>query len=412
MGVVSPIGIGRGPFWDAMVEGRSGIGPIRRFDASELPVRITAEIHDFDPKPYVRPRKALKVMCRDAQLGVTASSLACRDAGISGGTVDPERLGVVFGADRICSELFESELSYGPCMVDGKFDFSRWGTEGLANSFPLGFLKVLPNMIASHVSISHDARGPNNTMHHAELSGLLAVGEAAGVIVRGAADAMIAGGASSQMHPLDYVNRCATGSLSRRQDDPAAAMRPFDADRDGQVWGEGAAALILEERGHAQARGAKVLAKLVGWAACCDGRVDDNGQQGIGLCRAIETSLRQAGLGSGELGHVNAHGLSTVPDDRIEARALQRAIPGVPVTAPKGNFGNLGAAGGVVEMAASVLSLEAGLVPPTLNYRRPDPECPIEMVHGRPLCPRCSSAVVVNRTSIGQAASMVLVRGN
>ena len=145
----------------------------------------------------------------------------------------------------------------------GDFDFSRWGKEGMAASFPLNFLKVLPNMIASHVSIAQDARGPNNTIHQGEVSGLLAVAEAASVIRRGAADAMLAGGASSQLSPFDCVRHCMMGDISRRQDDPAAAMRPFDADRDGQVWGEGAAAFILESRPHAEAAGPR------SWRACC-----------------------------------------------------------------------------------------------------------------------------------------------
>lgn len=408
VGVVSPIGIGREPFWTALKQGRSGVGRVRQLDASHMPVQIAAEVDDFDPKIYVRPRKNLKVMCRDAQFGVAASTLAGEDAGITAGTVDPDRFGVVFAADRIGTGVEASEPAYRACMAGGRFDFSRWGTDGLAASYPLGFLKVLPNMIASHISIVHDARGPNNTMHHAELSGLLAVSEAARVIQRGAADAMLAGGASSQMHHWDYIRRCVMGILSHRQDDPAAAMRPFDADRDGQVWGEGAAVFILEDRRHAEARGARILARLVGWAAACEVRFRDNGPQGAGPCRAIELALGRAKLDANRLGHVNAHGVSTVRDDQIEAQALHKVVPGIPVTALKSYFGNLGAACGAVEMAASVLSLNPGIVPATLNYERPDPNCPLEVIHGQPLSSAASPALVVNSTSIGQAVAVVL----
>ena len=409
LGVVSPIGIGKDAFWDALCAGRSGVGRITLFDASGLPVSIAAEVRDFDPKPYVRHRKSLKLMCRDAQLGVAAAKLACQDAGLRAGQIDPERLGVVLGADRICSPVLGSEACYRACTVDGRFDFQLWGTRGMESSFPLTFLRVLPNMIASHVSIAHDARGPNNTIHQGDVSSLLAIQEAARVIRRGMADVMIAGGASSQMDPFDWVRHCTLGGLSHRQDDPAAASRPFDADRDGQVRGEGAAALILESRRHAEARGAGILARLLGWAATCDHDRGNNGPPvASGLGRAMTAALRQAHLEPGGLGHLNAHGLSTIEGDAIEARAIQKAAPSVPVTALKSYFGNLGAASGAVEVAASVLSLAHGVVPPTLNYRTPDPDCPLEVIHGRALEQTAATAMAINWTRSAQAAAVVL----
>jgi len=408
IGVVSPIGIGKESFWAALCAGQSGIGKIKSFDPEGLPVAIAAEIDDFDPRPFVAKRKNLKVMCRDAQLGVAASSLACEDANLAIGDVDPERFGVVLGADRICSTMEESEQGYRACMVDGRFDYHRWATEGMAGIFPLNLLKVLPNMLASHISITHDARGPNNTIHHAEVSGLAAVGEAAAVIRRGAADAMLAGGASSQMAPLDCVRRCVMGILSRQQVDPAAAVRPFDADRDGQVWGEGAAIFVLENRRHAEARGADILAHLLSYATTFEPHSHTGVPQGIGLRRAMRLALDRAGIGGRQLGHVNAHGLSTVQDDQIEARALLDVVPSVPVTAPKSFFGNLGAAGGAMEMAASVLALDAAVVPATLNYQRPDPSCPLQVIRDEPMHSMPMPALLVNRTWNGQAAAAVV----
>ena len=335
---------------------------IERFDPSGLPIRLAAEVRDFDAKRYVAQRKQLKVMCRDAQFGVAAARLACRDAGLGPGQIDPQRFGVVLGADRICTALDDSEPSYRACLVNGRFDFSRWWEQGAAASFPLNFLKVLPNMIASHVSIAEDARGPNNTIHQAEASGLLAVAEAASVIRRGAADVMLAGGASSQLNPFDCVRQCVLGRLSRRQDDPAAAVRPFDADRDGQVFGEGAAVFVLESRRHADARGAQVLAAVRAAAAACEGGrkgdrsnlperpggcsaqigpVPFSGDRSSSLRRAMQLALVQADLPAERLGHVNAHGLSTPEDDAIEARAIADIVPNVPVSAPKSYFGNL-----------------------------------------------------------------------
>jgi 3-oxoacyl-[acyl-carrier-protein] synthase II len=407
LGIVSPIGIGREAFWQSLCHGRSGVGTLHLFDPTGLPIRTAAEVRDFDAKRYVPQRKQLKVMCRDAQLGVAAAHLACREAGLGPGKIDPERFGVVLGADRICTALDDSEPSYRACLVDGRFDFSRWWQQGAAASFPLNFLKVLPNMIASHVSIGEDARGPNNTIHQAEASGLLAVAEAAEAIRRGMADVMLAGGASSQLNPFDCIRHCVMGCLSPRQDDPAAAMRPFDADRDGQVFGEGAAVLVLERRRHAEARGVQVLAAVRSAASACNAR---DGDRSNSLRRAMQLALTRADLPVERLGHVNAHGLSTAEDDAIEARAIADVVGNVPVTAPTSYFGNLGAAAGAMEMAVSTLALGAKLIPPTLNYRRPDPRCPIRVIHTEPmpLGDAESSAILLNRTSAGQAVALVL----
>jgi 3-oxoacyl-[acyl-carrier-protein] synthase II len=407
VGVVGPIGIGRELFWDALCAGRSGVGSIRSFDPQGLPVQVGAEVKDFDARAYVKHRKSLKVMSRDAQLGVAASVLACRDAHIEEGGIDPERFGVVLGADRICSAIQESVGPYRASLVDGRFDFSRWPTAGMAAAYPLDFLKVLPNMIASHVSIVHDARGPNNTIHHADVSSLLALIEAVHVIQRGMADVMITGGASSLVTPFDWLLHCTVRELSRRQANPAELMRPFDADRDGQVRGEGAAMFILENRRHAEARGASILASVRGCGSSSEPR---NGAaiEGAGLERAIRAALRESGIGPRMLGHVNAHGLSTVDDDPVEARVLQACVPNVPVTAPKSFFGNLGAAGGAMELAASVLSFHDGRVPATLNYHRPDPACPVEVIHDRPLTGARPAALAINWTRIGQAAAVIV----
>ncbi len=256
-GVVSPIGIGAQAFWEALCAGASGIGRISTLDTSGLPVHVAGEVKDFDAKLYVRPRKSLKVMARDTQLGVAAADFACQQAGLAAGGVDPDRMGVVFGADIIATELSESMNCYRACMVDGEFEFSRFGNHGILETFPLLFLKILPNMIASHIAIAQDARGPNNTIHQGDVSSLMAIGEAVRAIERGAADVMLAGGASSRMQPLDWVRGCLTDDLASGAEHPEQVCRPFDLHRSGQVRGEGAAALVLESRRHAEARGAR-----------------------------------------------------------------------------------------------------------------------------------------------------------
>lgn len=407
-GVVCPLGASGASFWSALVAGQSGIRRIAAYDELDLPVRIAGQVQAFDPKPFVTNRKSLKLMAREAKLAVAAASLAASQAHLAGG-VDPERLGVILGADALKHELPEVADSFRAALdPEGQFQMQRFATEGLAVAYPLNFLKVLPNMLASHISIIHDARGPNNTLHHAELSSLMALREATHVIQRGAADCMLVGGSSSRLHPLDFVRGYLLDSLVTDDADPSSASRPFDAQRRGQVRGEGAAVFVVERRAHAEARGAKILARIAGCGATCQPKPSAQLGRAEALGRSIDRALAEAGLTSADVGHVNAHGLSTVEDDRLEAAALADRFPETPVTALKSYFGNLGAAAGAVEMVGSLLALQHGLAPPTLNYERPDPDCPIHVVHGRPLQVVSPVALLVNETRLGQAAALVL----
>jgi 3-oxoacyl-[acyl-carrier-protein] synthase II len=392
-----------------MLDGVSGVARLEAFDARELPVKAVGYVRDFDPKAYVRPRKSLKVMARDTQLGVAAADLAMADAGLEAGAGDPERLGVTFGADVISVEMNDEALaSYLACYVDGRFDFDRWGSNGMAAAYPLAFLRILPNMIPSHVAIALDARGPNNTLHQGDISSLLAIDEARRVIERGWADVMIAGGASSRVQPFDFIRGCLAEDLSKAACPPEAICRPFDAGRSGQVRGEGAAAMVLESRRHAEARGARILGRLLGASSAFERRPEGKPYCGCGLARALRGALREAGLETSDLGHVNAHGLSTQPEDRLEAAAIRDVCGDLPVTAPKSYFGNLGAASGAMEAAVSLLAIVNGAVPPTLNYANPDPQCPINVISRRPLHGAKPAALSVNFTPFGQSAAMVI----
>ena len=406
VGVVSPIGIGVEPFWAALAAGESGIRPISLFDASSLKVRFGGQIADFEPKLFVRPRKSLKVMSREIQLGFAAADLAIADAAIPAAGVAPERFGVVFGGDMIYADLEDLETAYRRAAVSGSFDFPRWAEAIHEEVHPLWLLKHLPNMTASHIAIAHDARGPNNSIVLGDVSSLLAVAEAASMIQRGWADAMLAGGTGCRLHPTALVAR-GDALLSHRADDCRRAARPFDRDRDGMVNGEGAAVLVLESREHAERRGARIRGRILATASRCEPALR-RGLTGHSLVQAITSACRGAGLAPGDVGHVNAHGVGTLDMDRIEAKAIQTALGDVPVTAPKSAFGHMGAGGGAVELAASVLGLERGLVPPTLNYEHPDPACPVNVVHGGPLAGRPSTAVAINLCSTGQAAAVVI----
>jgi 3-oxoacyl-[acyl-carrier-protein] synthase II len=409
VGVVSPIGIGKEAFWTALREGRSGIRGLPLFTDPDPAIRMPfgGEVRDFDPKQYVRPRKSLKVMSRDIQLAFAAADMACVDAGLHEGTLDPERLGVVLGADLIPCDLDELVGTYRSCMVEGQFDFHRWGQTFPGELFPLWMLKYLPNMPACHVGIAQDARGPNNTVTLGEVSTLSAFCEATRVLRRGQADAMIAGGVGGKIHPAYWARHQVMG-YSQHNGDPAAACRPFDALRDGLVYGEGSGALILETQQHAQRRGTPVLARILGFAATFEPCHDGQLCQGTAIRHAILAALRAAEMTPADLGYVIAHGSSTVNSDRIEAQAIQATLGDVPVTAPKSYFGYLGAAAGALEAVLGVLAFAQGLVPPTLNYEHPDPQCPINVVHGQPLPIGRPNVLILSHSPQGQAVALVL----
>lgn len=402
VGVVSPIGIGKDAFWASLHEGKSGIGPLVLLRDAKLPVPFGGELTNFEPKDFVQPRKSLKVMCREIQAGFSAAVLAVADASLPSPAADPDRFGVVIGSDMYYCTIDETEEVYKNCIVDGKFDYEHWGTRSMSDLFPLWMLKHLPNMVACHIGISLDARGPNNTIAVGESSSLLAVIEAVNVLERGHADVMIAGGTGSRLSLTPMMYR-GDSNLSHRLENPAAACRPFDAQRDGMVNGEGAAAFILETREHAESRGAKILARLLSYR-----RTFDASGNGASIEGAIRGVLKDARMTPGDVGHVKANGISTVVDDAIEAQAIRNVLGDVPVTAPKSFFGNLGAGGGAVEMAVSVLSFAHGEVPVTLNYEYPDPNCPVNVIHGQAYRPEKQTAVVLNKSATGQTAAVLL----
>ncbi len=411
LGVVSPIGIGNDAFWNSLIVGRSGIGPLRAFPCDNLPSKLAAEVTGFDPEAYIRHKKFLKVMSRDIQLGVSAATLAVQDSGLGVGAVDPERFGVEFGAGRMSSGPDELTEAVRLCMDDDSFEFTRWGEDSMGEIAPLWLLRQLPNMPACHVSIEYDARGPNNTITARDSSALLALSEAVWIIQRDAADCMIVGACGSNIHPVDIAKMCLFEGLSR-QEDASRACRPFDIDRDGTIVGEGAAAFVVESYDHAVRRGAEIYAEVLGVGAGCDGAGYTNGAGGTGLVRAIETAMKQAGIEPREIGHINAHGKSTQRDDLVEARAYHRALglhaQRVPIIALKSYFGHFDAGSGAVELAGSLLALKQGQIPVTLNYEIPDPRCRVNVIHNEPHRLRSPVALSVNRTSIGQSAAVIV----
>lgn len=409
IGLVTPVGFEKDEFFSALCEGRSGVAVLEELANTTLASRIGARVGDFQAKKHVKPRKNIKVMSHDIQMGFVAADKAWIDADIADGTIDPERLGVIFGADLIAVDLNELEPAYRACMALEKFDYPQWGSKITDEMFPLWMLKYLPNMPACHIGIGRDARGPNDSITVEGTSGLAALSEAVRVIQRGQADAMITGCTSSRIHPQVWAKEKAY-DLSSRIDDPEGACRPFDADRDGTVHGEGAGAVVLEERSHAEARGASIVATIRGFASAFHTRLPGKPPRKNAVCQAIRGVLADAGMSANDIGHVNANGLGTPDDDRVEAEAIAETLGQVPVTAPKSCIGNLGAGAGTVELAASLLGLEKGFVPPTRNYQTPDPACPVNVVRDAPLEGTPGNALVLSQSRMGHCVAVIVSR--
>lgn len=410
IGVITPLGQDPASFWEALRSGRSGVQTIQNFDSSLLPTRFAGEVVGFDARKYLsrEGKKQLKVMARAIQFAVAAAQVALDDGKVDKSKLDPTRFGVEFGAGLLSSELNE----LGPAAAQsqsgtpGVVDLQAWGAKSLAAITPLWMLKYLPNMLACHVSILHDAQGPSNSITEGDVASLLALGEAFHILRRDGADLFLVGGADSKVNPLSMIRQCTFKHLSGRNDAPQQACRPFDRDRDGLVIGEGAGVLVVEELEHARRRGAPIYAEVAGFAAAFD-----RGVTGRGLARAIRLALTQAGVGPEAIDHVHAHGLGSPRFDVAEAAGIAEVFGpnGVPVWAIKSSIGHLGAGSGTTELAASLLAMKHGSVPATLNYDVPGPDCPVAVTKAsRPVGKSCF--LKLGFTDMGQCAAVVVRR--
>jgi len=370
MGAVTPLGLGVDAFWEGLVQGRSGVGPITQFDASAFSTRIAAEVKDFDPTDFMDKKDARR-MDRFAQFAVAGARMALEDAGISD-NVDWERVGVLIGSgiggihtfEEQCRNLFEK----GPDRVS-----------------PFFVPMMIPDMAAGQVSILLGAKGHNACTVTACASGSHSIGDAFKVIQRGQADVMITGGTEAAVSALSMAGFCAARTLSTRNDEPERASRPFDKDRDGFVLGEGAGILILEELEHAKARGAKIYAEIIGYASTGDAyHITAPAPEGDGARRAMLAALEDAGVEPGDVDYINAHGTSTEYNDKFETMAIKavfkEAAYRIPVSSTKSMTGHLLGAAGGVEAIATCKALAEQVIPPTINYETPDPECDLDYV--------------------------------
>jgi 3-oxoacyl-[acyl-carrier-protein] synthase II len=373
LGTVNPLGPDVASFWEACLAGRSGVREIQSFDASLLRTRIAAEVGGFDPEAHMDRRLARR-LDRYGQFFLVAAGQALADAGLVYGEGDAaaERAGVAVGSGIGGILTFQQEM-----------DAMR--QRGYDRVSPYAIPQIICNMAAGQVSIDHHLYGPSLCAVTACAASANALGDAAEVIRRGDADVMVAGGAEAAIGEFALASFGQARALSTRNDDPAGASRPFEAGRDGFVMGEGAAALVLEEEGHARARGATVYGVLAGYGMSSDGyHITLPRPGGAGAARAMRQALRSASLGPADVDYINAHGTSTPANDAAETEAI-KAVFGegayaVPVSSTKSMTGHLLGGAGALEALVCLLAMRDGIVPPTINYETPDPECDLDYV--------------------------------
>lgn len=371
LGVVSSLGNTVEEFWNNIINGRSGISRISKFDVSEYPSQIASEIRDFNPDEFISPKDA-KRLALFTQYAIFAAKKALEDAGLEINEENADKVGVLIGSGiggiEVLEEQIEKLITKGPKRVS-----------------PFFIPMMISNMASGNVSIYTGAKGPNSNAVTACASGTTAIGEAMEMIKRGDADIMIAGGTEASITPSALAGFGNMKALSTRNDEPEKASRPFDAERDGFVIGEGGGILILEELESARKRGAKIYAELLGYGSTGDAyHMTQPSPGGEGAARAMELAIRKAGIAREELGYINAHGTSTPLNDKLETNGIKAVFKEhaykLMVSSTKSMTGHLLGAAGGIEAVICAKTLKEGIVPPTINYENPDPECDLDYV--------------------------------
>lgn len=370
-GVISPIGSGLEVFWQAILSGKNGAGRITQFDASKFDSQIATEVRDFDPLKYLNSKDA-RHMARFVQFAIVAAQQAAVDAKMNLETINKERAGVVVGSGIGSLHTIEEE-------------HSRFLQKGPAKLSPFLIPMLIVNEAAGQISIHLGLKGPNSCVATACASGSHAIGDAFKIIQRGDADIMFSGGTESCITPLGVGGFCALKALSKRNDNPEHASRPFERDRDGFVIGEGAGIAVLENLEHAKKRGVHIYAEVIGYGMSADAyHITAPDPEGIGAAAAMEAALKDAGLRPQDISYINAHGTSTKLNDKVETMAIKRVFKDfakkVAVSSTKSMTGHLLGAAGAIEFIICALAVKNDIVPPTTNYDHPDPECDLDYV--------------------------------
>lgn len=369
MGAVSPVGIGAAAIWDSILSGRSGVGPITLFDASEFPTRFAACVDDWDPTPWMDAKEARR-LARFQQFAVASALMAAEDSGLEITEANADRVGVIVGSGIGGLGTMEEQKA----VLDAK---------GPGRVSPFLVPMMIVDLAAGHISIRLGAKGINYAPVSACATGNHSIGEAGEVIRRGDADVVIAGGFDCGVTPLGLAGFSAARSLSTRNDDPRTASRPFDADRDGFVMGEGGGVLVLEELEHARARGARIYGELAGYGASADAyHLTAPDPSGDGARRAMLQALAKGRVEPSRIGYINAHGTSTGLGDAAETGAIKQVFgsDAPPVSSTKSMTGHLLGGAGALEAVICLKAMNEGVLPPTINYTTPDPSCDLDYV--------------------------------
>lgn len=371
MGMVTPVGTGKEEFWNSLIKGKSGIGHIARFDASQLSTRIAGEVRDFDPLNYLDKKEARR-MDRYTHFACAGSQIAMEDAGLKVDNIDRDRAGVYIGSGVGGIETLEEQartlINKGPNRVS-----------------PFFVPMMIANIAGAQVAINHGLRGPNLTSVSACASSTNSIGEAFRLIRDGIADVMVTGGTEAPVISLAMAGFCSMKAMSTRNDEPEKASRPFDKERDGFVMGEGSGILIIEALEHAQKRGAHIYAEIVGYGATCDAyHITASDPEGAGAAKAMEHAIKDAGLNVEDVDYINAHGTSTPVGDISETLAIKQLFGDhsrkVAISSTKSMTGHLLGAAGGIEVIACALAIQNGVIPPTINYENPDPDCDLNYI--------------------------------
>lgn len=417
IGCVSPVGHSAEDSWQAVCEGKSGVGPIRSFDATSFPTQIAAEVRGFDLSRWVKDVRPYAKTGSNIQFGVAAATQAVVDAGLDREKfVDPSRVGVYLGAGegkpgfQVIMRMLAKSLD-----KNGGYDLAQFTKLGLAELDAVLVANEEPNVLSSRVASLIGAEGPNLNSLTACAASAQAIGEGTELIRQGDADVMIVGGSHSMIHPFGLTGFSLLTTLSTRNDSPETASRPFDRERDGFVLGEGAAMLVLEDYERARKRGARIYGEIAGYGVTADAyRITDIPPDGNGVARAVQLALADASLNVNDIHYVNAHGTSTSANDRTETFALKRSLEShafqVPISSTKSMTGHLVAACGGLEAIFSLLALRNNTVPPTANYEYPDPDCDLDYVPNQARETELKHVMSNNSGFGGQNVSLIFSR--
>jgi len=385
IGMINPMGHDVATVWAGLRESKSGVGRTTLFDASGFPTKISAEVKGWDITDTGESAAVWKDRGRHTKFAAGAAKQAVADSGIADLDIDPVRFGIYLGSGEGNQDFLTFTKMMTAAMRDGEYDAAKFIAEGLALLNPVKELEQEPNMPAAHLAGMFNAQGPNFNCLTACAASSQAVGEAVEMIRRGDADVMLAGGTHSMIHPFGVTGFNLLTALSTSNDEPTKASRPFDGKRDGFVLGEGAAMVILEELEQAKKRGAAIYGEVLGYGTTADAyRITDIPPDGHGGIAAMRMAIADAGLVPNQIGYVNAHGTSTQVNDKVETLACKQVFGenaiNVPVSSTKSMMGHLIAAAGVTEMIVCLLAIRDGVLPPTINYENPDPNCDLDYV--------------------------------